>query len=197
MTKPDPSPYQWLTADSLTVAPLLLGLELVSNAGGIETAGRIVEVEAYHGREDPASHAYRGHTSRVAAMFGAGGAIYVYLSYGVHNCVNIVTGPAGEGQAVLIRALEPTIGLDVMATRRHTAGPRLLTSGPGRLSQSLGIGLDLSGSRLGETLSLRPTGPYPAQALAVATSPRIGITKAADYPWRFYLRDNPYVSGRR
>jgi DNA-3-methyladenine glycosylase len=127
-------------------------------------------------------------------MFEAGGAIYVYLSYGVHHCVNIVTGPLGEGQAVLIRALEPTTGLEDMAARRHTSSPRLLTSGPGRLSQALGLKLSDSGSHLGETLSLRPAGPYPAQALAVATSPRIGITKATDYPWRFFLRDNPFVS---
>jgi DNA-3-methyladenine glycosylase len=197
MTKPGPTTYNWLAADSLTVAPLLLGLELVSHAGDVETAGRIVEVEAYHGREDPASHAYRGLTPRTAPMFEAGGSIYVYLSYGVHNCVNIVTGGSGEGQAVLIRALEPTTGLDTMATRRHTDKLLNLTSGPGKLTQALGIKLQHSGSRLGETLSLRPVSPYPAQALAIATSPRIGISKAVDFPWRFFLLNNPYVSAGR
>src|SRR5258708_385994 len=101
---------------------------------------------------------------------------------------------SGEGQAVLIRALEPTIGLDVMATRRHTANPLGLTSGPGTLTQALGIGLDLSGSCLGETLSLRPTSPGRRVKSVIATSPRIGITKAVENQWRFYLRGNPHVS---
>ena len=113
-------------------------------------------MEAYHGATDPASHAYRGRTARTAPMFERGGAIYVYFSYGVHTCVNIVTGPAGEAGAVLIRALEPTAGLDTMAGRRGTTDPLRLTSGPGKLTQALGIGLDLSGTRLGQTLSLRP-----------------------------------------
>ena len=148
--------YDWLEQDSLTVAPLLLGWELVSRAGGVETAGRIVEVEAYHGTDDPASHAYRGLTNRTAPMFERGGAIYVYLSYGINYCVNIVTGPAGEASAVLIRALEPNTGLEIMARRRHTSDPLRLASGPGKLTHALGIGLGLSGSRLGETLALRP-----------------------------------------
>jgi DNA-3-methyladenine glycosylase len=185
--------YDWLQQDSLLVAPLLLGWELVSTSGGLETAGRIVEVEAYHGAEDPASHAYRGLTPRTAPMFLAGGTIYVYLSYGVHACFNIVTGRAGEGQAVLIRALEPTVGLDVMATRRHTNNARQLASGPGKLTQALAIGLDLSGAQLGGTLSLRSSvaNLNPAH---IITGPRIGITKALEHHWRFYLKGNLFVS---
>jgi DNA-3-methyladenine glycosylase len=169
---------------------------LVSRRGGVETAGRIVEVEAYHGPEDPASHAYRGLTKRTAPMFEAGGTIYVYLSYGIHTCVNITTGPAGEGQAVLIRALEPTRGLDIIAARRGTAVPRLLASGPGRVTQALGISLELSGSKLGDVLSLNPP-VTPVAPSEIASGPRVGITKAAGHPWRFALRHNPFVSGKR
>jgi DNA-3-methyladenine glycosylase len=189
--------YDWLTGDSIEVAPRLLGLELVSNSGGVETAGRIVEVEAYHGPEDPASHAYRGRpTKRTAPMFDIGGTVYVYFSYGVHTCMNITTGQKGEGQAVLIRALEPTTGIDVMAARRGTTNLRQLCSGPGKLTQALAITLDLSGTRLGQTLSLRPPSA-PADPTLIAAGPRIGVSKAIDHPWRFYLKDNPFVSGKR
>jgi DNA-3-methyladenine glycosylase len=187
--------YEWLTADSLEVAPRLLGWELVSKTGGVETAGRIVEVEAYHGPQDEASHAYRGSTKRTAPMFETGGGIYVYLSYGIHTCVNITTGPAGNGQAVLIRALEPTIGLGTMAARRHLSAPEALTSGPGKLTQALGITLGLSGERLGGVISLRPPA-VPVDPALVATGPRIGISRARSLPWRFYLAQNRFVSRR-
>ncbi|HEY2004598.1 MAG TPA: DNA-3-methyladenine glycosylase [Candidatus Saccharimonadia bacterium] len=191
----DPQTYEWLTADCLEVAPKLLGWELVSRVDGLETGGRIVECEAYHGLEDPASHAFRGPTKRTAPMFEAGGQVYVYLSYGIHTCMNIVTGRAGEGQAILLRALEPTIGLDVMIRRRGTSEPRNLCSGPGKLTQALGIGLTLSGARLGETLFLRPPA-VPHDPALVITGPRIGITKALHHPWRFYLHGNPHISRR-
>jgi DNA-3-methyladenine glycosylase len=193
--------YTWLTADALTVAPQLLGWELISHAGGADTGGRIVELEAYHGSIDPASHAYRGLTPRTAPMFEAGGAIYVYLSYGIHTCLNLVTGPAGEAQALLIRALEPTRGLDVMATRRHLPWPlssadhRRLARGPGSLGQALGITRALSGTHLGEVLELRPP-QTPLDPAALTAGPRIGISQAVSHPWRFYLTGNPFVSGR-
>jgi DNA-3-methyladenine glycosylase len=190
---PDPNPYYWLTADSLSVAPALLGTELVSTAGGKLTAGRIVEVEAYHGLTDPASHAYRGRTLRTAPMFEEGGTIYVYFTYGMYNCVNIVTGPAGSGQAVLIRALEPTDGLEVMAERRKVTDPKLLASGPGRLTIALGINRELSGSRLGKTLSLRPP-RKPVLKTKIAAGPRIGLSRAQDFPWRFYIKDSRFIS---
>jgi DNA-3-methyladenine glycosylase len=190
MLEPD---YSWLEADSLEVAPRVLGWELVSRGGGEYTAGRIVEVEAYHGATDPASHAYRGLTNRTAPMFERGGAIYVYFSYGMHACMNIVTGPAGEAGAVLIRALEPVTGLDTMAHRRGTDDPLRLTSGPGKLAQALGITLDLNGTRLGETLALRPP-DTPVPPNNIAAGPRVGISRAADRPWRFYIKDSPFLS---
>ena len=190
MNRPSTSFYTWLERDCLTVAPQLIGWELVSTNGGTETAGRIVEVEAYRGPEDPASHAFRGPTPRTLPMFQAGGTIYVYLSYGMHTCLNIVTGPEGEGQAILIRALEPTQGLDAMATRRHTDNLRLLCNGPGKLAQALGIGLWQSGSKLGNFLMLRP----PQAQLEVAASKRIGISAATDFPWRFTRAGSAFVS---
>jgi DNA-3-methyladenine glycosylase len=179
--------YAWLQQDALVVAPQLIGWELVSFTGGLTTGGRIIETEAYHGAEDPASHAYRGLTPRTTPMFEVGGTIYVYLSYGIHTCLNLVTGPAGQAQAVLIRALEPTLGLEIMAGRRHTNDPRRLTRGPGSLGQALGISLNLSGSHLGESLVLRPP-QHSILPEQIATGPRIGIKQAADRPWRFYVK---------
>ena len=186
-----------LQQDAVQVAPQLLGWELLRHeADGSVTGGRIVEVEAYHGAEDPASHAFRGRSGRTAPMFEAGGTIYVYLSYGLHTCLNIVTGPAGKAQAVLIRALEPTQGLAAMAARRRTTTERLLASGPGRVGQALGLTLALSGQQLGQTLELRP--PRTAlPAKLVAKGPRVGIRLATDRPWRFWLAGNRFVSGPR
>ena len=189
------SQYDWLQQDALLVAPKLLGWELVSYADGHETGGRIVEVEAYHGTEDPASHAFRGLSLRVAPMFLAGGAVYTYRSYGIHTCVNIVTGPAGVAQAILIRALEPTIGLDIMASRRSLTNPRLLTSGPGRLGQALGITLADSGTQLGSVFALRPSTTQ-IEPKNIIAGPRIGITRAKDHPWRFMLTGSQFVSHR-
>lgn len=182
-----------LNQDSLIVAPQLLGWELISHSPDGVTGGYIVEVEAYHGQEDPASHAFRGLTTRTAPMFAAGGTIYVYLSYGLHTCLNIVTGPAGQAQAVLIRALGPTQGLELMQTRRHQTNPLLLTNGPGRVGQALGISRELSGTRLGDVLELRaPTQPVAQNQ--ISRGPRVGVSQAADKTWRFWLAGNPYVS---
>lgn len=185
-----------LRNDALTVAPQLLGATLLSRVGSQATGGIIVEVEVYQDHKDPASHAFRGPTSRTKPMFEAGGTIYVYLSYGIHTCMNIVTGPAGEGQAILIRALEPTIGIDTMSRRRLTSGPANLTSGPGKLTQALGITLGLSGSQLGPVISLTPPTTPPAPEQIIRGS-RIGIRQARELPWRFYLARNPFVSGKR
>ena len=170
------------------VAPELIGASLfVDGVGGV-----IVEVEAYH-HTDPAAHSYRGRTERNAVMFGPPGRAYVYRSYGIHWCVNVVCEPQGSASAILIRALEPTAGLDQMAVRRGVADPRLFCSGPGKLCEALGITRAHDGLRLDAppfALRARPAGPAPA----IVAGPRIGITKAADMPWRYGLAGSKFLS---
>ncbi|WP_313315111.1 DNA-3-methyladenine glycosylase [Pulveribacter sp.] len=171
------------------LAPLLVGVTLLVDGVG----GRIVEVEAYDG-SDPASHSFNGPTARNAAMFGPPGRAYVYRSYGVHWCLNLVCASEGDGAAVLIRALQPTHGLEAMRARRGLQDERLLCAGPGRLSQALGIDLRLNHLPLDAppfALLAPPGGAAPA---ALATGPRIGISKAADVPWRFGEAGSPYLS---
>jgi DNA-3-methyladenine glycosylase len=150
----------------------------------------IVEVEAYD-HEDPAAHGYRGRTERNASMFGPPGHAYVYRSYGVHWCLNVVCDEVDVANAVLIRALEPTRGLETMARRRGLDEPRLLASGPGRLCQALGITRDHDGLPLD-----RPPFELRARRRApeIVTGPRIGITKAADRPWRYGRAGSRYLS---
>ncbi|WP_313083756.1 DNA-3-methyladenine glycosylase [Pulveribacter sp.] len=171
------------------LAPLLVGVTLLVDGVG----GRIVEVEAYDG-SDPASHSFNGPTARNAAMFGPPGRAYVYRSYGVHWCLNLVCAGEGDGAAVLIRALQPTHGLEAMRARRGLQDERLLCAGPGRLSQALGIDLRLNHLPLDAppfALLAPPGGVAPAP---LATGPRIGISKAADVPWRFGEAGSPYLS---
>ena len=171
---------------AIELAPLLIGATLlVDGVGGI-----IVETEAYEA-DDPASHSFTGERPRNRAMFGPPLTAYVYRSYGVHWCVNIVTGPVGHGAAVLLRAIEPTAGLGVMAERRRTAEPRLLASGPGRLTEALGISI----AHDGLPLDAPPFELIPRQGTPdIVAGPRIGITKAADRPWRFGLRGSRFLS---
>ena len=155
----------------------------VHGAGGI-----VVETEAY-APDDPASHSFRGPTPRNASMFAAPGTAYVYRSYGIHWCLNAVCLP---GSAVLIRALEPTAGLDRMAARRGTEAPRLLCSGPGRLCQALGVDASFDGLALtGAPFRFAPGNGPPADLLV---GPRIGLTRAVDTAWRFGLPASPYLS---
>ena len=166
--------------DALAMAPRLLGSILVRTGPEGVTAGRIVETEAYAGADDPASHAFRGETPRNRAMFGPAGRAYVYRIYGVHFCVNVVTGRHGEGGAVLIRALEPLDGIPLMKARRGRADD--LCNGPGKLCQALAIDLALDHADLtppGPLVLLK--GPQPEHK----ASRRIGITQAADRLWRF------------
>ena len=184
-----------LAGQARSVARDLLGWEVESTIGGVRTAGRIVEVEAYTGPHDPASHAAEriGRTRRNASMFGPPGIAYVYLIYGVHWCLNIVTGREGFPAAVLVRALEPVAGEAAMAARRGRTHD--LCSGPGRLCQALGVTGSLDGHPLDRApLRLAPRDPVPAGR--VGRSPRIGVTRARERELRFFLRDNPNVSRR-
>lgn len=158
-----------------------------------ETAGVIVETEAYHDSE-PACHAFVGLTRRTATLFGPPGRAYVYRSYGIHALLNAVCEPPGVGAAVLIRALEPVAGLDVMRARRGLDDERRLCSGPGKLTQALGIGLDLNGSDLLRGPIVFSPRPRAWRDVPVAIDTRIGITKAAELPWRFCAAGSRYVS---
>jgi len=180
---------------TLELARALIGAVLShATAAGI-VAGRIVETEAYLAEGDPASHSHRGRTARNTSMFGRPGTAYVYLSYGMHCCFNVVTGAEGVGEAVLVRALEPLEGLAAMHERRGgRCNDARLCSGPGNLTRALGIGLDQDGCAL-DRGSLRLF--WPRQTLdpeALVSGPRVGITKAADLALRFVAADSPHAS---
>jgi DNA-3-methyladenine glycosylase len=170
------------------IAPDLIGATLLCNGVG----GRIVEVEAYH-HTDPAAHSFRGPTPRNAVMFGPPGMAYVYRSYGIHWCLNFVCEREGSASAVLIRALEPLAGLATMRRRRGVKDERLLCSGPGRLCEALGVTIAHNGLALD-----RP--PFELigcdEKPEIAAGVRIGITKAADLPWRYGLKGSRYLSKR-
>lgn len=185
----------WLAGRASEVAPRLLGARLHCGS----RAGVIVEVEAYEGADDPASHAYRGRSGRNAVMFGPPGRLYVYRSYGIHWCANVVCGPDGQASAVLIRAVEPVVGVDAMWADRPRA--RALTdlgSGPGKLCAALGItgahdGVDLLAP--GAAVHLETGTEVPGAE--VVSGPRVGITRATERAWRFALAGNPHVSRPR
>ena len=189
-----PLPVGFFRRDAHEVARDLLGRILVSHIGGTLTAGRIVEVGAYLGGTDPASHAYGFRRSaRNAALYGPAGSWYVYRSYGLHWCANLVTDPPEEGAAVLLRALEPLEGLARMRRRRGGREARVLCAGPGRLTAALGIDRRLNGARVrGSGLDLRAGDPLPSARVAV--TPRIGLTRAADWPLRFVEADSSWLS---
>lgn len=171
-----------------TLAPALIGVTLLINGVG----GRIVETEAYD-ELDPASHTFSGPNARNAAMFGPPCCAYVYRSYGIHWCLNFVCQEAGHGAGVLIRALEPTHGLDVMRARRGQVAERWLCAGPGRLGQSLGVGPAMAGL----PLHMPPFDLLEAvqpEALTLVAGPRIGISKARELPWRFGLAKSAWLS---
>jgi DNA-3-methyladenine glycosylase len=179
-------PREFYGVESRDLAPQLLNKLLVKG----RRVGRIVEVEAYAGAADPASHAFRGRTARNATMFGPPGHLYVYFSYGMHFCANVVCGPEGEASAVLLRGLTPVAGIDEMRTARGPAArrDRDLCSGPGKLCQALGLdrsfdGADLVTADLGVTLVDDGTPPPPAPGV----SGRVGLSVATTVPWRFYV----------
>lgn len=183
-----PLPRAFYERPSVSLARDLVGKVLVSDLGGVRTAGRIVEAEAYR-PDDPASHSYRGPTPGNLAMFGPPGHAYVYVSHGIHHCMNAV---ARSGSAVLVRALEPVQGLEAMAGRRGLDHPRLLCAGPGRLCQALGItrGEDGHDLTVGRGLWIADGSP----PRRIVRSPRIGISVAVERPWRFVEEGSRFAS---
>jgi DNA-3-methyladenine glycosylase len=199
-------PSEFFNRDVVTVARELLGKLLIRREGRIVLAGRVVENEAYLGEDDPAAHAYAGQTPRNFVLFGPPGRAYVYFIYGNHYCLNVSCTPEGHGGGVLFRAIEPIFGLEAMARARdielldslRPTQLRLITSGPGRMSEALGItrhrdnNKDLTSNKSG--LWLADDGFRPGRIVA---TPRIGITKAVEKPLRFSIAGNLFVSGKK
>ena len=190
---------KFYTRDVKTVAKNLLGKILVKKDGSSVLAGRIVEVEAYDGNVDRAAHTYGGKTKRNEIMFNEGGYFYVYFTYGAHFCCNVVTGKKDQGTAVLIRAIEPVKGLNKMIRNRF--GRKLLnekerfnlTSGPGKVCQAMGINKSHYGTDLTLDKIFILDAPKIKKSM-IAVTKRIGIKKSVDLPWRFYIKENPYIS---
>jgi DNA-3-methyladenine glycosylase len=187
-------PVRFFARPAEVVARELIGTVMRSTIDGVVTSGTIVETEAYLGAIDPASHGYLGRRNeRNAAIFGPPASWYVYLSYGMHWCANLVAAREGEAAAVLIRALEPLEGIEAMRARRNGVADRHLCAGPGRLCQALGITRRLDGSMMtGSPVTVRRGDAIDADA--ILASPRIGITKAADWPLRFVLAGTRWAS---
>jgi len=204
--KPQPLPRDFFLAPTERVARALLGTYLVHDTPEGKTVGRIVETEAYL-RNDPACHAFRGPTPRNAAMFGPPGHAYVYFIYGMYHCFNVVTQPNGTGEAVLIRALEPVLGWELMENRRlkhrpsRAIAPARLCDGPGKLVIAMAIGRALNHHDLRKSpLTILPADAFQhpgVSAKQIARGPRIGIRQAADLELRFWIDGHPCVSGPR
>jgi len=194
-------PVEFYQKDVLKIAPSLLGKYLVKKEGQKYLLGKIVEVEAYVDKIDEASHSFIGITKRNEVMFASGGKLYVYFIYGNHFCCNVVCGKEGVGSAVLIRALEPLQEMEVMAQRRfqksEVTGKEFLnlTNGPGKICKAFNITKDQNGIDLcGEEIFIAEGEKIPKKNIIQA--PRIGIKKSAELLWRFYLKDNPFVSAK-
>jgi DNA-3-methyladenine glycosylase len=192
-----PLPRAFYRGSVTRVARALLGRILVHDSPRCRLAGRIVEVEAYRGADDPASHAYRGLTPRNAVMYGAPGHAYVYFTYGMHHCLNLVTGEEGAANAVLVRALEPLVGLEAMRENRGVAVRERLARGPGCVTQALGLSLPHNGVDVTRRpLWVSEVAPD-RQGRRIEASPRIGIRAGLDRRWRFFLAGHACVSGPR
>ena len=191
--------HAFFRQDTVELARKLLGTLLVHSTAEGVTAGMIVETEAYVGAIDKACHAWQNRSERTEIMYHDGGYAYVYFIYGMHHCFNVVTGPPGEGNAVLIRALEPVLGIDLMQQRRNTKLLRNLCSGPGKVCEALAItkneyGMDLCSADA--PLRLIKYRYIPDKL--IATSPRVNVAyaeEAADWPWRFFVKSSAFVSG--
>jgi DNA-3-methyladenine glycosylase len=186
---------QFFEQPTLELAKNLLGCSFVHFLDSVKMAGVIVETEAYLWEDDPACHASKGQTKRNSVMFGPPGCLYVYS---IHNryCMNIVSEPTGQGSAVLIRAIEPTHGLDLMDTHRAVSKFRELTNGPGKLCQSFAIDLQKNGEDLVKSKRVWLESKANDLDFEIRTSPRIGISQARERPYRFFVDGNPFVSGR-
>ncbi len=192
-------PRRFYNRDTLIVAPELLGKLLVRRASSGLLIGRIVETEAYRGVDDPASHSYRGKTPRNAVMFGRPGIAYVYFTYGSHYCLNAVTEEEGTPAAVLIRAVEPLEGVEVMKRNRGVEKLTEVASGPGKLAKALQITREQNGRDLTDPdsdLKICQLNDTSDDSLSIVQTTRIGISLAQDKPWRFYVKGNPHVSRR-
>ncbi len=190
-------PASFFDRDPREVAPALLGMLIHSAVGGVAAAGLIVETEAYLGADDPGSHAAtKGMTTRNEVMYGPPGTVYVYFTYGAHHMLNLVCGPEGQAGAVLLRAFEPVIGLEIMRDRRPGRSDRELADGPGKLAAALGVDLTQNRSALGTgDLAVYDVGS-PA-GLPVLSSGRIGLREGYDLQLRYYVAGSPYVSRGR
>lgn len=186
-------PYSFYMQDTCTVAKKLLGKIMLFEGDEGPVAGKVVETEAYLGLDDPSCHSARGKTKRNAVMFGPSGHAYIYLIYGIHLCFNVTSGPENSPEAVLIRALEPLEGIDVMRKNRGQDSIYNLCSGPGKLVQALGIDMSLNGISVveGRVKFLEDPNQKP---FSIVQTTRIGITKAADWPLRFYINGSRFVS---
>jgi DNA-3-methyladenine glycosylase len=189
-------PRSFFARDSLAVAPELLGKVLVRRAPEGDRAGRIVEVEAYRGADDPASHAFRGRTPRTTTMFGPAGHLYVYFSYGMHWCANVVCARPDEAAAVLIRALEPVQGVEAMTAARPGARrPVDVSNGPAKLCEALGItGADDGADLLSGDRGIRVVDDGTPPPAVPGVGPRVGISVAVEQPWRWFDPQSPFVS---
>jgi DNA-3-methyladenine glycosylase len=192
-----PLPRSFYEVPTRRLARALIGAFLVHDGPGGRTVGRIVETEAYLGARDEAAHSFRGETARNRSMFGPPGHLYVYAIYGLHHCCNVVSGRVGVGEAVLLRALEPVLGIERMRARRGHDDVRALCSGPGKLVQAMGLERAHDGADLGRPpVWLAARGAFGERRAAprIAAGPRIGISRAVDLPLRFWERESRFVS---
>jgi DNA-3-methyladenine glycosylase len=190
---PRPLPVSFYRRPTLTVARELLGMIFARRVGGEILAGRIVEVEAYHEDGDEASHSFRGRTPRNAVMYRPGGCLYVYFTYGMHYCMNAVTEGEGVGAAVLIRAIEPLEGIDIMRRNRGVARLRDIASGPAKCCQAFAVGRAENGASL-RSPALRILDAEPIPDSEILYSPRIGIRRSVELDWRVSIRGSAFVS---
>ncbi len=184
--------HKMLQRDPQEVAPLLLGCRLTRKVAGAEMVCRIVETEAYSDI-DAASHSFKGRTPRTEVMFGPPGKLYVYFTYGMHYCCNVVVGREGQGAAVLIRAVEPLAGMEIMRQSRGGRSGVEVSNGPAKVCQALQIDRTMNGHDLSQSPLLLERDDS-VNPLRIVTTTRIGISKDIERPWRFYIKDNPYIS---